>query len=135
MPLRMFLILMGLLAACVGVVLLAWATGSELYVFLPPGRHHFHLSKPPTDPVIMLVLLAVPLLIYFYSQHYALIAFSLLTAAVLAGSLVGFVLFAWTPSILQHLLSAVMVVAAAYGWAQREYFDYSAPWRLQPTGR
>ena len=39
MPLRMFVILVALFAACVGAILLAWATGVELYVFLPRLRH------------------------------------------------------------------------------------------------
>jgi hypothetical protein len=120
----MFLILIGLLAACVGVVLLAWKTGSELYVFSPASRLHLHVSKPPDDPLMVLALFVIPVLLYFYSQHFALIAFSILTADVLLGSVIGFAVYAWTPSILQHLLSVAMVAAAAYGWVQREYFDY-----------
>ncbi len=124
MPLRMILILIGLLAASVGVVLLAWKTGSQLYVFLPASRLYLHVSKPPTDPLMVLALFVIPVLLYFYSQHFALIAFSCLAGGILAGTVIGFAVYAWTPSVFQHLLSLVMVAAAAYGWTQREYFDY-----------
>ena len=123
MALRTFLILMGLLAACVGIVLLAWTTGLELYLYFP-GRHRFGAPRPPTDPRLCLVSLAIPILLYFYSQHYALIAFTVVAASVVLGILIGHFVYAWTPSILQYLLSAATAGTAAYGWAQQEFFDY-----------
>jgi hypothetical protein len=121
MPLRVALILFGLFTGCLAIVCMAWAIGSEFYVFLP-SRHIASISRPPTHPCEVLILLAVCVALYLYSPHYALLFFTALLAGLLLGSLVGYGVFAWTPTVPQVLLTLTMIAEAAYGWTIQDYY-------------
>jgi len=122
MPVRQFVLLLTLFAACLLIVGLAWACGSELYMFLPGGRFH-GIRKPPTHPggVLASLLFAVPLTLL--TRQYGIYYFIVATASVFLGSLHGFFFFGWTPSPLQHVLSVAMVVTCVYAWQQKVYFE------------
>jgi hypothetical protein len=122
MPLRTALILFGLFTGCLVIVLLAWASGSEFYVFLP--SRWFTSIHPPTHPSVVLILLAACVALYLYSQHYALLFFTALLGGLVLGSLVGYGVFAWTPTVAQLSLTLAMIAEAAYGWTiQNDYLD------------
>ena len=124
MPLHIALILLGLFAACVAVVLLGWWLGSEFYVFLPVRRIRA-ISTPPTHPVFLLVLLATCVALYFYSPQYSLVFFTALLVCLLLGSLIGYGVFAWKPTVMQFVLTLVMAAEAICGWSVRgDYLDY-----------
>ena len=120
MPIRTLIILAGLLAASFLVILIAWLTDSELYIFF--GRFRV---KPPTPTGMVAVLLIGALALgIFFSQHYGLVMFSAAAAGVALGTIVGPLLFEWLPSVCQYLLTASMLGLVGYGWTQHEYFDY-----------
>ena len=123
MPLRMALIFFGFFAGCLAIVLVAWASGSEFYVFVPASRHFTSIcAKPPTHPSVVLGLLVACVALYLYSQRYALIFFTALLAGLLLGSLVGYAVFAWKPTLSQVLLTLAMMAEAAYGWSIQSYY-------------
>jgi hypothetical protein len=122
MPIRILAILAVLPAVTLGVLALAWMSDSELYFFLP--SRSFGILRPPTHPAYLFWLLLFPFVVAFFSRHYALMTFLLFPLGLLLGSVVGAVAFQWTPSLCQHLLSVCAIGASAYGWSQREYFDY-----------
>jgi hypothetical protein len=45
------------------------------------------------------------------------------TAGLLAGSVVGFLVYQWTPSWSQHFLTGAMIATSIYAWQQRDYFE------------
>lgn len=118
MPLRMVLILVGLFATCIAVVLLAWSAGSQFYVFVPGRR----VLPPPTHPMVVLVFLAVCLALFRYSQHYGLVALSLLLGGLVLGSIIGPWVFAWRPTVPQILLTLAMLGEVAYGWSINNFY-------------
>ena len=123
MPLRTFVILAGLFGICIAIVVVAWMCGSEFYVFLP-SRRITSISTPPTDPIVVLVLLAACLALYLYSQRYALFLFTTLLGGLLLGSLVGYGVYHWAPTIPQILLTLAVLAETVYGWMiQGEVFD------------
>jgi hypothetical protein len=126
MPIRVAAILFGLLAVCVIVILLAWAFGGEFYLFMPPSRHSCEIDRPPTHPAIVLAaLLFCVALFLLYSQHWGLVFFTALFGGIVLGSIVGYLLFAWTPTLVQWLLTAAVGVETWYGWTKHgDYFDY-----------
>ncbi len=122
MPIRTFLILVGLFIACLAVTLIAWACGSEFYMFLPSRRHI--AVRPPTHPVVVLGLLLGCVPLYLYSQRYALLFFSVLLGGFVLGTIVGCAVFGWTPTVAQALIMLGMGVEAVYGWTiQGDYLD------------
>lgn len=123
MPLRVAIILFGLFAACVAIAALAWAYGGQFYLFAPS---RWGLHRPPTHPVVILMYLGLSLGIFFFlSQHYGLVMFTGLPVTLLLGTTVGYLVFAWTPTLVQWLLTFVAGAEAYYGWAMtNEYFDY-----------
>ena len=120
MPIRTLIILAGLLAASLLVILIAWLAGFELYVFY--GRFR---AKPPTPTGMVAALLIGALALgMFFSQHYGLVMFSAAATGVTLGTIVGPLMFQWSPSVCQYLLTASMLGLVGYGWTQHEYFDY-----------
>jgi hypothetical protein len=120
MPLRILLILAGLFVGCVAIVALAWAIGSELYVFVP-SRFRW-VGKPPTHPSVVLAMLATCAALFLYSPRYALFFFTALLACLLLGSLVGYGVFAWKPTLMQALLTFAMIAETAYGWTIQDFY-------------
>jgi hypothetical protein len=124
MPIRTVLVLVGLFAACLAIVLIAWAVGSEFYLFLP-GRRHVAPPSPSHPILVLIMLLSCPALFLLYSRHFGLVLFSILLGSLVLGSVVGYFMFAWTPTLVQWLLTVVMGVETAYGWTiHGDYFDY-----------
>jgi hypothetical protein len=116
MPLRTVLILLALFLGCVAIVLLAWATGSEFYVFLP-RRRIVAIQEPPTHPGIILALLSVCVALYLYSPRYALLFFTGILCCLLLGSLIGYIVFSWHPTLMQIVLTLMMIGEVSYGWS------------------
>jgi hypothetical protein len=121
MPLRTALILCGLFVVCVAIVVLAWVIGSEFFVFLP-RRWLTSIHKPPTHPSVVLALLAACVALYLYSPHYALLYFTALLGCLLLGSLVGYGVFNWNPTLMQVLLTLAMIAEVSYGWSIQNYY-------------
>ena len=123
MPLRILTILIGLFAVCLAITLLAWANGSDFYIFFLSKRITT-IHKPPTDPVVILGLLVLGGIIYPFSQKSALLFFTLLISGLLLGSLVGYGVYAWSTTFSQSMLILAMIALTGYGWAkQKIYFD------------
>ena len=124
MPIGRLLTLFGLLGLCLAVVGIAWATGSEFYLFVPAGRWgHGHLYRPPTHPGIILGLLATSVLLTYWFRQNGLYVFIIMAFGILLGSAVGFLVFGWTPSWAQHVLFVAMIVTSIYAWQQKDYFE------------
>ena len=120
MPIRVAMILFGLFGGCIAVVLLAWASGSEFFMFLPGRRTHGFLE--PLEPAGMLLFLVLCGGLFLYSQRYALILFTILLGGLVLGTFVGWGVVAWKPTLSQLALIAAMSVEVSYGWTIRE--DY-----------
>jgi uncharacterized membrane protein len=119
MPVRQLALLLGLFCLCLAVVGIAWASGSQLYLFLPSRRP----VVPPTHPGVILVFLVFsPFLTYWFRQ-YGVFFFILMTAGILLGSAMGFFVYNWTPSWAQHVLAAAMIATSIYAWKQKYYFE------------
>jgi hypothetical protein len=63
--------------------------------------------------------LAVCAALYLYSSRYALIWFTILLGGLVLGSVVGYGVFAWKPTIVQLALMVAMIAEASYGWSIR----------------
>ena len=98
-----------------------WVTDAELYSCIPMERMQDHL--PPSHPAEILLFLMLPFAIGIFSNYYGLLMFMVLPIELVLGSLIGFFVFEWTPSLSQHLLCFFTVVTAGYAWSQRDYFD------------
>jgi hypothetical protein len=120
MPLRMVLTLLGLFGGCLAMALLAWASGSEIYILIPSRR--YICMPPPTHPSVVLGLLVACLVLYFYLPRYGLLLFTALLGGLLLGSVVGYGVFAWIPTIPQVLLTLAMIAESAYGWTVQDYY-------------
>ncbi len=123
MPVRRLAIFVALLATTVGVLALAWLHGSDLYFLLPSYRHR-SVWPPPTNPDELAMILAATAVVAAFSRHYGLVMFTFFPIGLLLGSIVGYLVFEWTSSLLQLLLVFVSATASVYGWYQHEYFDY-----------
>lgn len=121
MPLRIVLIFSGLFLGCVAVVLLAWAIGSEFYIFIPSFRMR-PAHRPPDHPAVVLGLLMTCLALYFYSPTTSLTCFTVLLCGLLLGSIVGYAVFQWRPTVMQILLTVAMIAEATYGWSIQNYY-------------
>ena len=121
MPVRQLALLLGLFCLCLAIVGVAWASGEELFLFLPFRRAL--LTCPPTHPgVIFGFLLLCPILTYGFRQT-GVYVFIAMTAGILLGSVVGFKVFQWTPSWAQLFLTAAMITTSIYAWKQEYYFE------------
>jgi len=119
MPARQLALLLGLFCLCLAIVGLAWASGSQLYLFLPSRRP----TLPPTHPgVILFFLVLSPFLTYWLRQN-GVYYFVVMTACILLGTVMGFYVYKWTPSLAQHLLAAAMIATSIYAWKQKYYFE------------
>ena len=123
MPIRIVIVLLSLFAACLAVALGAWAAGSEFYLFIP-GRRGIH--RPPDHPIELIIAMAFCAgLFLLFSQHYGLVFFTGLFASLVLGSIVGYLVFAWTPTVVQWLLTVAMGAETTYGWMiHGEYLEY-----------
>jgi hypothetical protein len=121
MPLRIVLIFAGLFLGCLAIVLLAWAVGSEFYIFIPSFRLRA-ANKPPDHPFVVLGLLMTCLAVYFYSPTTGLSFFTVLLGGLVLGSIVGYAVFQWTPTVMQIVLTAAMIAEAGYGWSIQNYY-------------
>ena len=120
MPVRQLALLIGLFCLCLAVVGMAWANGNQLYLFIPSRR----LPRlPPTHPgVILFFLVLSPFLTYWLRQN-GVYYFIVMTACILLGTVMGFYVYKWTPSLAQHLLAAAMIATSIYAWKQKYYFE------------
>jgi len=121
MPVRQLIVLVALFGTCLAIIGIAWATGSELFLYLP-GRH-FSSHRPPTHPGGVLGLLVISVLLTCWFRQGGVYFFILMAVGILLGSAVGFFGFGWTPSWAQHLLTAAMIGTSIYAWQQRDYFE------------
>ena len=128
MPIRVALVLLGLFLVCVAIVVVAWAVGSDFYLFWPSRRS---VLRDPYDPryhpVVVLALLAFCAGVFLlYSQHYGLLLFTIiLVGGVLVGAAFAFFLFDRPPTLSQCLLAVAMSAESIYGWTiHDEYLDY-----------
>lgn len=122
MPIRQFLILLGLFALCLAIIGIAWATGNELYLWMPPSRYT-PPSKPPTPPWLFLVFFGVFAFIEWLGGSGAGAGLSLITGGLFLSSVIGWFAYNWTPTICQHLLSVAMFVLSVYYWKQIDYIE------------
>jgi hypothetical protein len=51
-----------------------------------------------------------------------LIYFTAVLGGLLLGSLVGYGVFAWKPTLMQVLLTLAMIAEASYGWSIQDYY-------------
>lgn len=121
MPARQLATLLGLFCLCLAIVGIAWASGSELYLFLPVRRHRCLL--PPTHPSVILGVLVACLIFTVWVRQTGVYFFIMVTVGILLGTVVGHFVFSWTPSWSQHLLAAAMIVTSVYAWNQKAYFE------------
>src|SRR5208282_2145700 len=102
MPTRQLIILLVLLGSCLAIVALAWATGSELYLYtfnLPVRwRNHLDFDRHATHPGVIFGLLVVSPILTYWSRQIGVYFFILLTAGIVFGSVTGFFVYGWTPS-------------------------------------
>jgi hypothetical protein len=118
MPARQLALLLGLFCLCLAIVGLAWASGSQLYLFLPSRRP----TLPPTHPgVILFFLVLSPFLTYWLRQN-GVYYFVVMTACILLGTVMG-IYYKWTPSWAQHVLAVAMIATSIYAWQQKYYFE------------
>ena len=127
MPMSRVLTLVGLFGLCLAVVAIAWASGSELYLFTPAGRlgslHGLHVRRPPTHPGIILGLLVTIAILTYWLRQNGIYIFIVTALGVLLGSVVGFLVFHWTPSWAQHVLFVAMLATGVYAWTQKDFFE------------
>lgn len=100
-----------LLVAFVG----SWL-GSEYYFFLPSRRSG--LQPPPSHPAIVLILVAIPSIVFWFSRRHAAVIYSVTAFLCLLGPLGGNFFFNWTPGIAQFLLIAAMGSVAVFVWSK-----------------
>ena len=121
MPVRQLALFLGLFCLCLAVVALAWASGKQLFLFLPVRFIPIHL--PPTHPGLIVGLLVLtPIVTYWFRQN-GVYYFIVITVGILLGSMMGFYVYKWTPSWAQHLLSVAMIATSIYAWKQKSYFE------------
>ena len=80
------------------------------------------MQNHPLTRALFSGLLVACVALYLYSQRYALIFFTALLGGLLLGSLVGYAVFAWKPTLSQVLLTLAMMAEAAYGWSIQSYY-------------
>ena len=119
MPIRQLALLLGLFCVCLAIVGIAWASGNELYLFLPSR----HAVLPPTHPGVVLVFLVLsPFLTYWLRQN-GVLFFVMVAVGIVLGSMMGFFVYKWTPSWAQHVLTVAMIATSIYAWNQKDYFE------------
>jgi hypothetical protein len=119
MPVSRLALLIGLFCLCLAIVGLAWANGTQLYLFLPSRRP----SLPPTHPDVILLFLAVSPILTYKLRQMGVYFFIVITAGMLLGSVMGSYVYNWTPSWAQHLLAVAMIATSIYAWKQKCYFE------------
>lgn len=126
MPLRTVLILSGLFAFCLAIPVIAWLVGSDFYVLVPAGKSRglWHpINRPPTHPLEPLLLLFACAALWFYLPRYGLGLLAGFTFSIFLGTLVGWGVFQWTPTISQHILSVGLITLLGYGWSILELVE------------
>ena len=119
MPARQLALLLGLFCLCLAIVGIAWASGNQLYLFLPSRRP----SLPPTHPGVILFFLIVSLPLTYWLRQNGVYFFIVMTVGILLGSMMGFYVYKWTPSWAQHFLAVAMIATSIYAWQQKYYFE------------
>jgi hypothetical protein len=117
MPTHKTLVFFGLLGVCLAIVVIAWATDSEFYLFLSDPELEFDAPHPPTPAFLVIVFLLTGGGAFLRWPRIGLIILTGLLGTILLGSIVGYLAFAWTPTLVQWLLTAAMSMATIYGWA------------------
>ena len=118
MPVRQLALLLGLFGLCLAIVSLAWASGMELFLFVPTGH-----SRPPTHPGIIFCLLATSLILTFWVRQGGVVIFIVTTVGIVLGSVLSVNGFRWTPSLAQYYLTVAMIATSIYAWKQKYYFE------------
>jgi hypothetical protein len=121
MPIRQVALLLGLFCLCLAIIGIAWASGSELFLFIPTRRGWAH--HPPTHPGILLAVLVASLVLTVWIGQRGIYFFGIFAVGMLLGSAVGFFAYAWTPSWAQHVLCVTLIATTIYAWTQKDYFD------------
>ena len=116
-PSRPLLVLLGLFVVCLAIVLIAWAADFYLYMYVP-SRSMEPSAPPPTHPVTIIVFLLTGGGLLLYAPRLGLIVLTGLLGTILLGTIVGYLAFAWTPTLVQWLLTAAMSVQSIYGWTK-----------------
>jgi hypothetical protein len=122
MPIGRVLILLSLLGLCLAILGIAWATGDELYLFIP-SRSITPLFPPPTDPVFFVAILGAGVVVLWFAGKGGALYLILLATGTLLGSIVGFFMFHWIPSGSQHCLCLAMIATTVYYWKQKDYVE------------
>jgi hypothetical protein len=121
MPIRQFLILLGLFALCLAVVGIAWATGNELYIWMP--QRYGPPIKPPTHPLVFIVFFVVLGFWELLVGRGAGVGLGVITGCLFVSSMIGWFAFKWTPTLCQYLLSVAMLVLTIYYLRQKDYIE------------
>jgi hypothetical protein len=122
MPIRQFVILVGLFCICLAIIGIAWATGNELYLWMP-RRWHGPPNDPPTHPILFLVFFGILAFMTWLGGNGAGYGLGVLTGDLFLSSVVGWFAFHWTPTLSQHHLSVAMLVLSIYYWKQIDYIE------------
>ena len=118
MPIRKVIVFSGLFGVCLAIIVIAWAAGSEFYMCLPSRCTMDRCAPPPTPAFLIAVILLIGGGLFLYAPRLGLIVLTGLLGTLLLGSIVGYLAFAWTPTVVQWLLTAAMIVQSIYGWAK-----------------
>ena len=118
MPTGKAIVFFGLFGVCLAIVVIAWAAGSEFYMYLPPSRAVDRGGPPPTPAFLIVVFLLIGGGLFLHAPRLGLIVLTGLLGTILLGSIVGYLAFAWKPTLVQWLLTATMSVQSVYGWAK-----------------
>ncbi|MGA2065878.1 MAG: hypothetical protein ABSG86_12970 [Thermoguttaceae bacterium] len=121
MPVRQLAQLLALFGACLVIVGVAWASGSEIFLFIPGRRAWAH--RPPTHPGVILGTLVTSLILTVWARQTGVYFFVIMAVGILLGSAVGFFVYGWTPSVAQHILAVAMIATSVYAWNQKSYFE------------
>jgi len=118
MPVRDLIVAACLIAGIVAIAFGASALESEYYLFLPGGPRSRGLHEPPTSPWLVLILLALPIGVFFFSRRYAAGIITILPILALLGWAVGTLFFDWTPGMAQYLIIFGFGLLAIFVWSR-----------------
>jgi len=126
MPIRQFLILLGLFVICLATIGIAWATGNELYLWWMPLRHWFPYlppPEPPTHPLVFLLAFGVVGVWQCLVGRGARVGLCIITGFLILGSVIGWFAYHWTPTVCQCLLTVAIVALTIYYGKQIDYIE------------
>ena len=120
MPVRQLALLLGLFCLCLAIVGLSWASGMELFLFVPTGHA---VSNPPTHPGIILGVLIISSVVTYWLRQAGMYFFIVITLGMILGTIMGLKGFRWNPSFAQYSLTVVMTATSTYAWTQKDCFE------------